>query len=197
VYDWAFFVAGKGDAMRVIGLWTLAGLLMLAGCGESGEPSGQEDAASGGEARSAENPADIDNPVVQADGTTGVYVTGNDNMQYNLDEFTVQAGEEVVLTLEHVGEMARSGMGHNVVIIADPEENAMQFALRCQNKGGNLDNGYLPPEMREQVHAHTKMIGGGETTTITFTAPEETGEYPFVCTFPAHAAMMNGDMVVE
>ena len=57
---------------------------------------------------------------------------------------------------------------------------------------------YLPPALADQVIAHTKMIGAKQSDEITFKAPTEPGEYPFVCTFPAHyLAGMHGVMVVK
>jgi azurin len=40
------------------------------------------------------------------------------------------------------------------------------------------------------------LIGGGESTTIEFEAPEK-GEYTFLCTFPGHFGLMNGKFIVE
>jgi azurin len=56
-------------------------------------------------------------------------------------------------------------------------------------------NEYIP-EGTEDVIAHTALIGGGEETTIEFTAPAA-GEYTFICSFPGHYALMNGKFIVE
>ena len=52
------------------------------------------------------------------------------------------------------------------------------------------------PEGTEDVIVHTKMLGGGEETTIEFEAPAK-GEYTFICSFPGHYALMNGKFIVE
>ncbi len=57
------------------------------------------------------------------------------------------------------------------------------------------DNDFIP-EGTTAVLAHTKMLGGGETTTIEFTAPEA-GTYDYICSFPAHYAMMKGKLIVQ
>ena len=44
---------------------------------------------------------------------------------------------------------------------------------------------------------HTKLLKPGESETLEFTAPEEAGDYPYLCTFVGHAAIMNGVMKVE
>ena len=50
--------------------------------------------------------------------------------------------------------------------------------------------------MKDAIIVHTEMIGGGEETTIEFDAPEA-GEYDFLCSFPAHYAIMRGKFVVQ
>jgi azurin len=49
-----------------------------------------------------------------------------------------------------------------------------------------------------RVIAHTKIIGGGETTKITFPGKALTagGDYSFYCSFPGHSTMMKGKLVV-
>ena len=56
-------------------------------------------------------------------------------------------------------------------------------------------NGYIPTDSKDVI-AYTEMIGGGQTTTIEFDAPAA-GEYDFICSFPAHYAMMKGKFIVE
>ena len=49
---------------------------------------------------------------------------------------------------------------------------------------------------RDQVIAHTKLIGGGESDTITFDAPEK-GTYEFICSFPGHYMSMKGKLIIK
>jgi len=127
-----------------------------------------------------------------SDDYANLVITGNDLMQYNKTELRVKAGQKVKLTLRHIGKLDINVMGHNVVILkkgVNPEE----FAARAATE---RDNDYIPTGSDEFI-AHTKMIGGGETTSIEFTAPTEAGEYDFLCSFPAHFAMMKGKFIVE
>ena len=39
------------------------------------------------------------------------------------------------------------------------------------------------------------MLGGGETDTITFDAPDP-GTHVFMCTFPGHYQLMMGEFIV-
>ena len=47
------------------------------------------------------------------------------------------------------------------------------------------------------VLAYTDVVPSGKSFRIYFTAPNESGRYPFLCTFPGHWMVMNGQLVVE
>ncbi|MDX1470223.1 MAG: azurin [Flavobacteriaceae bacterium] len=120
-------------------------------------------------------------------------ITGNDLMQYNKDTLTAKAGEKVKLTLTHVGKLDKQVMGHNVVILtqdANPEDFAAAAATAREND-------YIPADMTDKIIAHTQMIGGGQSTSVEFTAPTEPGTYEFFCSFPGHFQMMRGKFIVE
>lgn len=136
-----------------------------------------------------------DSVSVDADGVLQVEIGATDAMQYTLEQFEVEAGQTVELTLTHLGRLGVEVMGHNVVILQSGND-PVEFGARVMEEGGAADNEYLPDALRGDVVASTDMIGGGETTTITFTAPDEPGLYAFVCTFPGHYAAMNGVMTV-
>ncbi|MGJ3242974.1 MAG: plastocyanin/azurin family copper-binding protein [Opitutales bacterium] len=122
-----------------------------------------------------------------------VNITGNDAMKYSITAFEVTAGETVRLVFEHIGSMPEATMGHNVVILRDSVE-ASAFAVEA---AAAADNGYIPPGSEDKIVARTEMIGGGDSTVVTFTAPTEAGEYPYLCTFPGHFyGGMKGTMTV-
>ncbi|NBC57669.1 MAG: azurin [Bacteroidetes bacterium] len=125
------------------------------------------------------------------DGVTEILLTGNDQMRFNLKQIKVKAGDKVKLTLKHIGELDVNVMGHNFVLL-EPETNINDFASRAV---AAKDNDYIP-ENTENVIVHTKMIGGGEQTSITFDAPKK-GVYDFICSFPGHVALMQGKFIVE
>lgn len=141
-------------------------------------------------------PAAAENPVtVGDDGVARLTIGSTDTMQYTVRGFTVEAGQEVELTLVHEGSLPIEVMGHNVVILPMGGDY-VAFSRQVMSEGGSVDNEYLPEGMRDGLVAYTQLIGGGESDTITFTAPEEPGEYPFLCTFPGHFGVMNGIMTV-
>lgn len=124
-----------------------------------------------------------------------VEITANDQMQFSTKAFEVKAGDKVTLTLKHVGQMQKIAMGHNVVILQKGTE-VPAFAMKSTTA---KDSDYIPQdaETKGKVIAHTKLLGGGESDTITFDAPKEAGTYPFLCTFPGHFALMQGTMTVK
>lgn len=56
-------------------------------------------------------------------------------------------------------------------------------------------NDYVKPG-DERVVAHTKVIGGGESTAVTFATATLAagGDYAFFCSFPGHWAVMKGTL---
>lgn len=119
-------------------------------------------------------------------------ITGGDDMKYDLTELKATEGQTVKLTLTHSGKMPKESMGHNWVLLA-ASTDVDAFAKEAINA---KDNDYIPAALASSVIAHTKTIGGGETTDVTFTAPAK-GTYDFICTFPGHYAMMRGKLIVE
>ena len=127
----------------------------------------------------------------KAEGVTEVYLTGNDQMRFNKNEIKVSAGDEVVLTFEHVGKLPKETMGHNFVLLKKGT-NVQEFGQKALDF---KDNDYIPEES-DAIIVHTKMLGGGEKVEITFQAPEK-GQYDYICSFPGHVALMNGTLIVE
>lgn len=121
-----------------------------------------------------------------------VEISGNDAMQFDKKEIRVPVGEKVTLTLKHTGKMDLKLMGHNFVLL----NKGVDMASFAQKAAQATDNDYIPADETQNILAHTKMIGGGESTTIEFTV-NEAGEYDFLCSFPAHYALMKGKLIAE
>ncbi|MCH7225463.1 plastocyanin/azurin family copper-binding protein [Haloferula sp. A504] len=122
-----------------------------------------------------------------------IEMTGNDQMQYDKKEITAVEGQKVTIKFKHIGKLPKAAMGHNVVILKSGTQIA-PFAMKCAPAAAN---DYIPEdeESKSLIIAHTEMIGGGEETEVTFTAPAA-GEYPYLCTFPGHFGVMNGKFIV-
>lgn len=129
-------------------------------------------------------------PKAEVSKEIAIVIEGNDAMQYNKKEIVVNAGQKVKLTLKHVGKMPKAAMGHNFVLLKKGTDLA-KFANEALKA---KDNDYIANQ--GDIIAYTKLIGGGEETTISFDAPEK-GEYDFLCTFPGHYALMKGKFIVK
>ena len=124
-----------------------------------------------------------------------IELTGNDQMQFNTKTVEVTAGEKVSLTFKHIGQLPKAAMGHNVVVLKAGTA-VPAFATKAMQAAATE---YIPQdeESKKLIVANTKLLGGGESQTITFTAPAEAGDYPYICTFPGHFALMQGVLKVK
>ena len=121
-------------------------------------------------------------------------IEATDAMSFSDTELTVDAGcETVSVTLTHTGSMARNVMGHNWVLTETADFDAVAQA----GMAAGLDNEYVPVD-DERVIAATRVLGGGESQTISFAGSrlEAGGEYSFMCSFPGHWAIMRGTLAV-
>ncbi len=123
---------------------------------------------------------------------TVLHLEAGDDMKFNRTAFTIAAGKEVTLTLKHTGKMEKNAMGHNVVILKAGEE-VRAYGNEAQKA---KEEDYAPQSLAAKVIAHTKLIGGGESTELKFTIAEP-GEYPFLCSFPGHYPIMKGIITVK
>ena len=121
---------------------------------------------------------------------TVIIINSNDMMKFDQNELRVFEGQKITLTLNHKGKMSKEIMGHNFVLLKK-ETNLNDFAQRAMLA---RENEYIPDG--NETIAYTKMIGGGESDTITFTAPEK-GSYTYICTFPGHYGLMKGVLIVS
>ena len=120
---------------------------------------------------------------------------GDDMMKFDQNSVTVSSAcETVTINLQHVGKLPAQTMGHNVVV----SPTAFFQATAQDGMKAGLENNYVPPN-DDRVIANTKVIGGGETSTVTFPGNKlKAGEdYTFYCSFPGHWAIMKGTLVVE
>ena len=85
-------------------------------------------------------------------------------------------------------------MSHNLVVLKKGI-SSLKFGQKVMTMGARANNA-LPEGSMEDVIAATKLLGPGESETISFTAPEP-GDYQFVSSFPGLFAMMRGIMVVK
>jgi azurin len=113
------------------------------------------------------------------------------NLTYVQRQVSVRAGEAIQLVLinsdvvPHNWALLKPGTLASVgglanKLITDPEAAAKH---------------YIPDS--DDVLAYTEVVEPHARTTIYFRSPETPGRYPYLCTFPGHWMVMNGELVVE
>jgi len=121
-----------------------------------------------------------------------VEIEGTDAMQFNLKNIDVsQSCKQFTVKLKHTGKMAKNIMGHNWVLSKASDEAGV---VADGSKAGLAADYIKAGDSR--VIAHTKVVGGGESTSITFPVSKlKAGDsYTYFCSFPGHATMMKGTL---
>lgn len=116
--------------------------------------------------------------------------TIQNEMKYDLSEFVVKAGETVTLVFEN-----NDFMQHNLLILDKGSLEKVGKAADKLAQDPNAEDSSYIPKMPEVLQA-TQLVNPNEKATLTFTVPNEPGEYPYVCTFPGHWRIMQGIMKV-
>ncbi len=142
-------------------------------------------------AQALNGPVEIPNP---NEDVRTIEMDGTDQMKFTRTQITAKPGEKIRIVLNTVSKLPKAAMAHNWVLMqkaTDLEDFANKSVMA-------RDNGYIAPELEDQVIAATDLAGGGETVEVTFTVPEEKGNYTFICSFPGHfLAGMKGTLTVE
>lgn len=131
-------------------------------------------------------------PLLAAECSVEVHST--DQMTFDTKEIEVSKScKTFTIELKHVGNLPKHVMGHNLVLA----KTADVQAVSADGIAAGLDKGYLK-EGDERVIAHTKMIGGGESDSVTFDVSklDAAQSYQFFCSFPGHAALMKGALTL-
>lgn len=124
-------------------------------------------------------------------GARTIRLEAGKNLSFSVRTLKVKAGEPIRLmfinpdvvphnwalikpgTLSRVGDLVNK-------IVAEPDA-----AVRH----------YIPKT--DDVLVYTDITGPQDQFVINFRAPKEKGRYPYLCTFPGHWMVMNGEMIVE
>ena len=123
-----------------------------------------------------------------------ITIEGNDAMKFNITRIEAKPGEALKIVFKNVGTLPKEAMGHNWVLLAKGTD-VMAFSTAAMQARATE---YIPAALANQVIAHSKLLGPKQTDEISFTVPSEPGDYPYVCSFPAHAmAGMRGVLVVK
>ena len=124
-----------------------------------------------------------------------VEVDSTDQMSFTTKAIQIDKScKQFTVTLKHSGSLPKNVMGHNLVI---SKEADMQ-PIATDGLSVGIDKDYLK-DGDARVIAHTKVIGGGETDSVTFDVSklDPTQTYGFFCSFPGHIAMMKGTVTLK
>ncbi|HEX7369478.1 MAG TPA: azurin [Rhodanobacteraceae bacterium] len=122
-------------------------------------------------------------------------IEATDAIQYSVGSISIPAScKDFKITLKHTGNMPVASMGHDLVIT---KQSDMQ-AVDQEGAAAGLKNDYLKSS-DPRIIAHTKLIGGGQTTSVSFPVSKlkNGGPYVFFCSFPGHSATMHGTISVQ
>lgn len=169
--------------LSIVGIAGVGAGSFLTACGGGGDGDDSSSASSSSSATSS------------SDGgaqTVTIHPEGN-RMKYKETEFTVPPDTEIELVFENTA--SSPSMQHNVLLLNEaPSQSIFKEVGQAGVKAG-ANNDYVPDH--EAVLASTPISMPGETVSVTFTTPSESGEYGYVCTYPGHWATMQGTMIVE
>jgi azurin len=163
-------------------------MFFIVACDKKSDSSGPEaSSSSAGKPAAAEAP-DPNLPEKK------VEISANDQMKFDVTAIDAKPGQKVTVTLKNIGTMPKVSMGHNFVLL-NPSVDPPKFVETSQM---HMAHDFIAPELQSQVIAHTKLLGPGETDTISFAAPRKPGAYTYICSFPGHFAIgMKGILTVQ
>jgi azurin len=127
-------------------------------------------------------------------GPRTIELTAGDTMKYSVTQIDAKPGEDLKVILTNIGTQPVTVMGHNWVLLKAGTDVSAFDAAGLTSK----DTGYIPAALSDQVIAHIDLLGPRKSGEADFTAPTAPGDYPFLCTFPAHyQAGMRGTLTVK
>jgi putative heme-binding domain-containing protein len=111
-------------------------------------------------------------------------------MIYDRGDVYAEAGKPVEVIFENVDIMP-----HNLVVTRPGALVKVALAGEAMAQRPDAFAKGFVPDMPEVLHA-TRLLQPSQTDRLSFTAPSEPGDYPFVCTFPGHWRRMYGTLHV-
>jgi len=120
-----------------------------------------------------------------------IRIEAGKNLTFATRSITVRAGEPVKLTF-----MNPDVVPHNWVLLKPESLAAVGELVNEIVADPEAANRHYVPES-DDVLVYSDIVPAGQDFTIYFRAPEKPGRYPYLCSFPGHWMVMNGQMVVE
>lgn len=113
------------------------------------------------------------------------------NLSFTPKILAVQPGEAVKLTFKN-----SDAVPHNWVLVSPGQLSAVGAQANRLVADPNAAARQYVPQL-EDIIAYTDVVDAGQSAAIYFRAPRKAGRYPFLCTFPGHWMVMNGELLVQ
>lgn len=113
-----------------------------------------------------------------------------EQMMFDVKWFVVEAGKPVQIVLSNP-----DAMSHNLLVVKPGSLKEVGTAASTMTPSSDPKAKPYVPDSPLVLQA-TRLLNWAETERLSFAAPNEPGEYPFVCTFPGHWVRMYGVMLV-
>jgi putative heme-binding domain-containing protein len=113
-----------------------------------------------------------------------------EQMLYDKTLLVVEAGQPVAIVL-----INEDAMPHNLVVVTPGAVEEIGTAAEKMPPEPDAQGRHYTPDSPKVLHA-TKLVDPGQQAKLSFTAPDEPGDYQYVCTFPGHWRRMNGTLAV-
>lgn len=119
-----------------------------------------------------------------------VTIHSNDQIHWDTDDIKVSKSCELfTINLIHDGHLDKGVMGHNWVLTKEQDKEAVAKAVILEKQ-----TDYINDDPR--IIAHSKLIGGGQRTTISFQVNQlqQGQQYSYFCSYPEHMGLMQGTL---
>jgi len=127
-------------------------------------------------------------------GAREIDLTANDTMKYDVTAIQAKPGEDLKVVLTNAGNTPVEAMGHNWVLLKAGSDAAAFSSAAVAAKA----TGYIPDALKDEIIAKIDLLGPHKSGEVDFKAPVTPGDYPYLCTFPAHYQVgMHGILTVK
>jgi len=178
--------------------------LLLAACSGAAEPtagpSGGSSTVASSSTSTGPDPDEVGTATQDVEATKPVPAgtvlvevgTASGAKEYRYDKVTLEepAGSKIRLKFRNHTD-SKDEIGHNWVLVKPGKE----ASVVASGQAAGDDKDWLDVD-DPNIIAHTRLIEGGQSNTVTFTAPA--GTYTYICTFPEHyAGGEKGTLVIK
>jgi azurin len=117
--------------------------------------------------------------------------TVKEQMRFDTPRLVLEAGKPFELIVVNA-----DFMPHNLVVVRPGTRDRVGTAAALMRPDALDANGRAFVPVSDAILAATRLLNSGQQETLRLTAPEEEGDYEYVCTFPGHHQVMWGWLIV-